>query len=153
MITSTSAVTCAKPDCDTPRPANATARWRFCSTACKQAAYRVRCKGSRAEETPAALATLDEELHAAAIRLLMETYQRVEQMGDGEVPRSQLTAGLVELARHLTEVAVARDRAAGVPWSTIGNCLDIQLNTVRRKFGAPAAEKLAQFHLAEPESA
>ncbi|ATE54657.1 hypothetical protein [Actinosynnema pretiosum] len=102
MVTA-SAVLCARAGCGAPRPAGATARWRFCSTACKQAAYRLRRKaGSASHEHE------DEQLREALLALVA----RARTLTEATPPWSAQATALVGLARRVVELAAARD--AGV---------------------------------------
>lgn len=137
--------TCANPGCGTPRPDWATARWRFCSAACKQAAYRARRKGNRRIDASSAVRALDAELQTAVAQLLDAVHDGLTRMDEQDGPRSGVAMGLRELVQQVTEVAVARDRAAGLPWAEIGGQLGVRFNTTRRRYGPRAAERLARF--------
>ncbi|GAA2691575.1 MULTISPECIES: hypothetical protein [Actinosynnema] len=100
-----SAVLCARAGCGAPRPAGATARWRFCSTACKQAAYRVRRKAVGPDP-----ADLDEQLRSALLALVARARCLAARTGaETDPPRSAQAAALVELAQRVAELAGARE--------------------------------------------
>ncbi|WP_152442639.1 hypothetical protein [Nocardiopsis kunsanensis] len=145
----TDSTTCAGPRCDVPRPPKATARWRFCSTACRQASYRARSRGGVAADT--AVPTLDEELCATVMRLLDAVFRARGGLAEGATPRSAEVAHLIGLAQEATDAAVARDRAAGVSWSEIADSLGITFATARRKYGTRTAEALARFRVGPPD--
>jgi len=93
-----------------------------------------------------AVRTLDTELHTAIHELLRAVHESLERLPDRTCPRSTTTGELVELAQRVIDMAVARDRAAGVPWSEIGEGLGIRTTTARRRYGPRTAERLARFH-------
>jgi hypothetical protein len=134
---------CANSKCNNLRPLNATARWRFCSSACRQASYRARKRINDVDS--AMLPVLDEELRAAMLRLLNAVHRMRDDLADDTRPKSSAVAHLVRLAQEVTEAAIARDRTAGVPWSVVADCLGLGFATTRRKYGPRIAEALSRL--------
>ncbi|MFR9730636.1 hypothetical protein ACL03H_15550 [Saccharopolyspora sp. MS10] len=146
------AATCAAPRCTAPRPEDATARWRFCSTACRQASYRARHRDERID-TEVAVQALDEEV-AEALRALLDTVLRGHgELADPAQPKTGAVAELVARAQRVTDAAVARDRAAGISWADISTALGVTFATARRRYGPRTAENLTRFRTSDRQDA
>ncbi|MGW0890738.1 hypothetical protein [Saccharopolyspora sp. NPDC002578] len=138
------ATTCAAPRCTTPRPLDSTARWKFCSTACRQASYRARHRDGEID-TAAAVQALDDEVGDAMRSLLDAVLRGHRELGDPSRPKTEAVADLVARAQRVTDAAVTRDRAAGFSWADISSWLGITFATARRRYGPRTAENLIRF--------
>lgn len=105
----------------------------YCGTACRQAAHRKRQRENHAPDT----AMLDAELTLWTKNLESEVHRLAESLENpnarGEEPLTSLMR-IQQRAEKLRPALVARARCRGVSWTRIGRLLNLNKDTVRRKY-------------------
>ncbi|GAA3702565.1 hypothetical protein GCM10022224_080500 [Nonomuraea antimicrobica] len=148
---------CALPVCRKVLPADATARRRYCSGACRQAAWRFDLPVAAPKQAPASPKDL-EELEAGVRRRAAHLAVHAQYVADplaGSGKQAVALRVLPGLVDGLLAAHVAARRAAGDTWEHIGQVLEMHPDTVRRRFGQQQAdterrEDLGDARLADP---
>ncbi|MFC5833156.1 hypothetical protein [Nonomuraea insulae] len=128
---------CASPFCRNRLPADATTRRRYCSGACRQAAWRIDnpfATPAPAPPDPHELAVLEEKVRRRAAHLAVHAKHIADPLtGTGKQTVALRT--LPDLVEGLLAAHVAARRAAGDTWEQVGQTLTMHPDTARRRFG------------------
>ncbi|MEU7856937.1 hypothetical protein [Nonomuraea sp. NPDC049141] len=152
---------CASPLCRKVLPADATGRRRYCSGACRQAAWRIDHPAAVPKPDPASpdeLAALQADVRRRAAHLAVHA-QHVADPLAGSGKQAVALRSLPGLVEGLLAAHVAARRAAGDAWEHIGQALEMHPDTARRRFGQqqaddrPAPPPEADPHDPTPETA
>ncbi|MEV4013120.1 hypothetical protein AB0J35_21685 [Nonomuraea angiospora] len=131
---------CASPLCRKALPADASARRRYCSGACRQAAWRIDnpvAVPAPARPSPNELAALEDDVRRRAAHLAAHA-QDVATAPAGSGKQTVALAVLPGLVDGLLAAYVTARRAAGDTWEHVGQALEMHPDTARRRFGHQA---------------
>ncbi|RPF39312.1 helix-turn-helix domain-containing protein [Streptomyces sp. TLI_185] len=124
--------------CGGQRRLQATGRpGEYCSTKCRQAAYRLR----QAAEKPPDTEQFDQALRIQLSQIAQAARSILDALDQPETPASAPLEQMVRLqvlAEHLTPHMVARTKQRGASWDRIGALLGMSKDTARKKWPVPA---------------
>ncbi|MFI6740917.1 hypothetical protein ACIBI9_49045 [Nonomuraea sp. NPDC050451] len=133
---------CASPLCRKMLPADASARRRYCSGACRQAAWRIDnpvAVPAPVRPRPHDLAALEDDVRRRAVHLAVHAQHIADPLASTGKQAVALRT-LPALVDDLLAAHVAVRRAAGDTWEWIGQTLTMHPDTVRRRFGRSQAD-------------
>lgn len=116
-------------------------RRRYCSEACRQAAYRNRQRELPARQLPpgAAGETLADRARTLAVAATALAdhldRRRIDAPGGAPARLTTTVAGFRPLVDDLVTSAVLSDRAAGARWEALGEALGLSGETARLRYG------------------
>ncbi|MEU6721928.1 hypothetical protein ABZ897_61735 [Nonomuraea sp. NPDC046802] len=131
---------CAAPFCRKTLPPDATPRRRYCSGACRQAAWRIDNPAAIPQSAPIApeeLQALEDAVRRRAAHLAVHAQHIADPLA-GTGKQAVALRTLPALVEDLLAAHVAARRAAGDTWEWIGQTLTMHPDTARRRFGQQA---------------
>ncbi|MBF8190120.1 hypothetical protein ITP53_31230 [Nonomuraea sp. K274] len=133
---------CASPFCRKTLPAGSTGRRRYCSGACRQAAWRI--DNPIAVPRPVRpsqheLAALEDDVRRRAAHLAA-CAQHAATAPTGSGKQTAALRSLPDLVEGLLAAHVTASRAAGHTWEQVGQALALHPDTARRRFGQPQTD-------------